>query len=248
MSWKDLFYFRRESKIAVILLLILIILTLILNFLLSRKKFSTEILQQNDSIVREFEMFSQRLRERKTEIKSDDPDLLNSGRDLPAVTAPVAAGESVSESADFRKSSSQFYAGIKKLSPGETISLNETDRAEWEKIPGIGAVYSTRILKYRDLLGGFVRVEQLREVYGIDNELYERIVHYIEPNIHLNKLHINSVEFAELLRHPYLNYKQVKRIVNLRQRKGRISSLKELAMLDEFTSEDIFRLEPYIEF
>ena len=50
------------------------------------------------------------------------------------------------------------------------------------------------------------------------------------------------------MRHPYLNYKQVQAIMNLRRKKGEITTIRELAMLDEFTSEDIFRLEPYLSF
>ena len=62
------------------------------------------------------------------------------------------------------------------------------------------------------------------------------------------KLWINELEFKELLRHPYLNYKQVRAIMNLRKKKGNIASIHELVMLDEFTSEDIFRIEPYLAF
>ncbi len=62
------------------------------------------------------------------------------------------------------------------------------------------------------------------------------------------KIKVNELEFRELLRHPYLNYKQVQAIVSLRRRKGDIVSIGELSMLDEFTSTDIDRLEPYLEF
>ncbi len=85
-------------------------------------------------------------------------------------------------------------------------------------------------------------------MYGIDNEVFSRIAPYIREDDNFRKLPVNELEFGELLRHPYLNYKQVQAIVNLRRRKGDISSINELAMLDEFTSEDIYRLEPYLDF
>ena len=91
-------------------------------------------------------------------------------------------------------------------------------------------------------------VEQLREVYGIDDELFLRISPYIQADDNYSKLQINRMEFRELLKHPYLNYRQVQAIVNLRKKRGKIASINELAMLDEFTSEDIFRIEPYLEF
>lgn len=95
---------------------------------------------------------------------------------------------------------------------------------------------------------GFVRKEQLLEVYGVNNELYVRIAPYIESGGNVQQVRVNQLEFKELLRHPYLSYKQVQAIVNLRNRKGRVDSIRELGMLDEFTSDDIYRLEPYLEF
>ncbi len=44
------------------------------------------------------------------------------------------------------------------------------------------------------------------------------------------------------------DFEQTKAIVNLRRRTGDIKSINQLAMLDEFTSEDIERITPYIEF
>ena len=116
------------------------------------------------------------------------------------------------------------------------------------KLPGIGSSYASRIVKYRELLGGYVSLEQLLEVYGMENELYSRIIPYISTDTNYRKIKVNELEFRELLRHPYLNYKQVQAIVSLRRRKGDIVSIGELSMLDEFTSADIDRLEPYLEF
>ena len=71
----------------------------------------------------------------------------------------------------------------------------------------------------RERLGGFVRKEQLLEVYGVNNELYVRIAPYIESGGNVQQVRVNQLEFKELLRHPYLSYKQVQAIVNLRNRK-----------------------------
>lgn len=86
------------------------------------------------------------------------------------------------------------------------------------------------------------------EVYGLDAELYSRIESYIVIDSNYTKLNINNLQFRSLLRHPYLSYKQVQAIMNLREQKGDIMMVEELAMLDEFTSEDIERLEPYLQF
>lgn len=259
MRWKDFLYFQRNSKTAVILLLILIVLTLILNILLRYRGSSDIVLKQNDSLIREFEEFRQSLTVRKP--LSDD-NLSGKGegergrsygkagsahRDTSLYNNRIASQRYASREGERYYSRSTHPATV-KLSRGETISLNKSDTTQWKKIPGIGSAYAARIVRYRELLGGFVEAEQLMEVYGVDQELFSGIVVYIEPDGDIRRLQVNQADFKELLRHPYLNYKQVQVIVSLRRKKGDISSMRELSFLDEFTPEDIFRLEPYLEF
>ena len=47
------------------------------------------------------------------------------------------------------------------------IELNEVDSAGLVKLSGIGSVYAARILKYRELLGGYYLKKQLLEVYNM---------------------------------------------------------------------------------
>lgn len=239
-------------------MLILIVLTFILNILLSNRSSSDVVLMRNDSLVREFDEFRRTLtvrdplsnapeeRNRFVE-RGSDSEHRSSAKTGSRYENNSRKGERyTSRSSD--RSSYIAYPSVEKLSEGETISLNETDTAEWKKIPGIGSTYASRIVSYRNLLGGFVSAEQLLEVYGIDQELFSRIVVYIEPGGNFRRLHVNQSDFRELLRHPYLNYKQVQAIMSIRRRKGDITSIRELSFLDEFTPEDILRLEPYLEF
>lgn len=240
---------------AVMLLLILIVFTLILNSLLSYRNSSELILIRNDSLIRAFDEFRLTWKERDPSLSAireerdpvrNHPSASVYGEE--AVTAGRSADPDSIRSDGRSDTRYQPFSASEKLNTGETISLNETDTTRWKMIPGIGSSYASRIVKYRELLGGYVRKEQLMEVYGVDAELYARISPYIEPDSLCVRLQVNRAEFRELLRHPYLNYKQVQAIVNLRRRKGDLVSLNELAMLDEFTSDDIWRLEPYLAF
>ena len=245
MRWKDFLYFHRGSRLAILLLLILIVLTLILQILLSNRRSSDIVLQQNDSLIRAFEQFrlsgqvDQSDGARFIDSTAKRERFASSGNEVEAASDPAV------------KSSHRIYPVYPvtlKLRPGETISLNETDTSRWKMIPGIGSSYAARIVGYRELLGGYVCKGQLLEVYGFSPELYARISAYISPDSLCRRLPVNRAEFRELLRHPYLNYEQVQAIVNLRRKKGDIQSIRELAMLDVFTEEDIKRLEPYLEF
>lgn len=74
-----------------------------------------------------------------------------------------------------------------------------------------------RLIKYRNLLGGFYKADQLMEVYGFPEYYYETIQSNIEVDTGLITLiKINSVEFKALLKHPYFDYETTKLIFNAR--------------------------------
>lgn len=248
MNWKDFLYFQRGEKVAVILLLVLIVLVLILNVALSFRNKTEIVVVQNEELIREFEEFRAALQEAGPE-PSENRAESRKNYYPPRSTYDQRSASPSGRPSQPRVSSDYVpYPRTEKLAAGETIALNSSDTAEWKKIPGIGSAFADRIVKYRDRLGGFASAEQLREVYGIDNELFARIAPFVQPDENFRKIQINKLEFKELLAHPYLNYKQVQAISNLRRRKGNIASINELAMLDEFTAEDIEKLRAYVEF
>lgn len=126
------------------------------------------------------------------------------------------------------------------------IELNTADSTELTLLPGIGPVLARRILKYRDLLGGFASVNQLREVFGISEELAVRLQNLVsvDPGI-LKKLHINSDEFKRLSRHPYLGFELTKRIFSERRKNPLTAQDLETLLPDPAAYE---RLIPYVDF
>ena len=99
-----------------------------------------------------------------------------------------------------------------------TVELNSADTACLMAVPGLGPVLSRRILRYRDLLGGYYCATQLLEVYGIDSSRYLQIVHYLSADTSMiSRLDLSEGEFRDLLRHPYLDYDQVAWIFRFRE-------------------------------
>ncbi len=109
------------------------------------------------------------------------------------------------------------------------IEINSADSLALDELPGIGLVFAKRIIKYREMLGGYAYPAQLKEVYGMDTGRLAGFIKLIRiDTLHLRKLDLNKATFKELLAHPYLDYDQVKAIVRFRDKKGRLNSTGEL--------------------
>ena len=249
MNWKDFLYFSRKESIAILFILVIILLTLNLNILLSKRNNSPFTIAENDSLIASFERLHQTMKDKKVEsqqINYNERDNTKNSDNLSDKSNQTALYQKESNEREFK------YPRQEKLKDSEYIFLNETDTAQWKKVPGIGSAYASRIVKYNKLLGGFTSIYQLREVYGVDDELFDNISLYVkeEDNIinKCEKLEVNKLEFKEIVAHPYIDYEQTIAIVNLRRRIGNISSINELAMLDEFTPEDIKRISHYLQF
>lgn len=132
-----------------------------------------------------------------------------------------------------------------KLQPGQYVTLDDADTASLRKVPGIGRYYASRIVRYRNDLGGYVSVAQLSEIEGIPEAAlsYFRVTGGAVRKLNLNRLTLN-----ELKHHPYINFYQARRIMDYRRLKGPLHSIDDLRLLKDFSQRDIERLRPYVEF
>lgn len=126
------------------------------------------------------------------------------------------------------------------------VDPNTADTALLKRIPGIGNGFASMIVRRRQQLGGFVSVNQLKEIHNLPDSLlgWFRITH--PEQVH--KLNLNRASLSQLKRHPYLNFYQCKVIVEHRRKYGKIRSLKDLSLYEEFSREDLNRLAPYCAF
>ena len=133
-----------------------------------------------------------------------------------------------------------------KSRPLSKIDLNASDSSELVKLPGIGPVYAARIIRYREKLGGYSDIAQLMEIDGLPDSLMEWFV--ISDTIPVRKININTSTLAELRRHPYIDFYQARAIVEFRRDRGKIKGPEQLSFMEEFTDQDLIRLEPYLDF
>ena len=127
-----------------------------------------------------------------------------------------------------------------------SIELNTADSSELRKVYGIGPVFSSRIVKFRNLLGGFYSPKQLIEVYGIDSSKYEQIKnHFYTDTSAITTININTATFKEMAAHPYLDQYLVKAILQYRQDNGPLKNLAELKNISLVYDDLYHRIEPY---
>lgn len=132
---------------------------------------------------------------------------------------------------------------VYKYPTGTVIDLNEADTTELKKIPGIGSGIARMIVGYRRQLGGFYDIEQLKEIQINTRELRPWLM--IGKN-KIQQLNLNKASIERLRAHPYINFYQAKVMVEYRKKKGSLKSLKQLALYEEFTEEDLKRISHYI--
>jgi len=131
----------------------------------------------------------------------------------------------------------------------DPLDLNSCDSASLVSLPGIGPVLSARIIKYRKLIGGFVSVGQLREVYGLPEETYDLVSPRLKADtLSVRKIKINSAGYGELIRHPYFKREEVAAILKYRELKGRIPGVGEMVENKVISEETAQKIGAYLEF
>jgi DNA uptake protein ComE-like DNA-binding protein len=129
------------------------------------------------------------------------------------------------------------------------IEINKADTAELMKLPGIGPVFSKRIIKYRQLLGGFYSKQQLIEVYGITDDIVKKIADeiYVDTSL-ISKLNISKADFKVINAHPYITFEQTKAIFDLRRKTNGILENEVLKESGIFDSATLQKVKPYLKF
>lgn len=142
-----------------------------------------------------------------------------------------------------------------RLKPGSfqkkmpLLDLNSCDSGSLDKLPGIGPILSKRIIKYRKLIGGFARVDQLKEVYGLPPETYDLIKARVFADTSvLLKTKINNADFKALMRLPYVEKFEATAILKYRELKGRIEGLGDLIENKLIPPEKAKKIRPYLNF
>ena len=130
------------------------------------------------------------------------------------------------------------------------FDINLADTMALRQLKGIGPAFSRRIVKYRDKLGGYVNLRQLREVYGLHDSVLVQMdtMTFIAADFTASRVDVNHADAGELARHPYLTYRQAQALVAYRFQHGDFESVRTLHNIHGIDSLTITKIAPYLEF
>lgn len=162
---------------------------------------------------------------------------------LPHIKIPEKAG---SNNFNDTKTISKTNSTAKTIA---SVEINSADSASLLAIKGIGPAFASRIIKYRNRLGGFLSINQLREVWGIDSLKFEQIKPQLLINTNaIQKIDLNKCSFEDLKTFPYLSYKQSNTIIAYRKQHGDFKNAADLNKIAILSPEIVQKITPYFKF
>ncbi|MGH2642860.1 MAG: ComEA family DNA-binding protein [Chitinophagaceae bacterium] len=127
------------------------------------------------------------------------------------------------------------------------LDINLADSSQWTKLKGIGPALSSRIIRFRNALGGFHSIEQITEVYGLPDSTYQNIKQQLNISpFDLKKLNINTASQQELKSHPYIGYRLAASIKTFRDQHGSFNSVEDIKRLQLVDDQIYSKLAPYL--
>ncbi len=127
------------------------------------------------------------------------------------------------------------------------IDINSADTSSLIALPGIGSKLATRIINFREKLGGFVNIQQVAETYGVPDSTFQKIKSLLQcPNPLPKTINVNVADASQLRSHPYIKWNIANAIVNYRQQHGNFTSLNDLKKIDIISAELFQKIAPYL--
>jgi DNA uptake protein ComE-like DNA-binding protein len=130
------------------------------------------------------------------------------------------------------------------------IDINKATQEDLIKIYGIGEAISLRILKLKESLGGFVSMEQMKDVWGLSPEVIENLNTHFKVSVlpNFKKIDINNASLKELSQFSYFRYPLAKEIVTYRSMNGDIKNIEDLTKIKGFPVDKAKIIALYLDF
>lgn len=127
------------------------------------------------------------------------------------------------------------------------IDINTADSLAWLSLPGIGPALTKRILAFKNGLGGFYAVQQVKETFGLADSTFQKIKPRLELNKPmLRKIDINEADIDQLKKHPYIRYQLANVIIQYRNQHGKFNAVEDLRKIMILPDSVYVKMSPYL--
>ncbi len=128
------------------------------------------------------------------------------------------------------------------------LDVNHANASDFQRVYGIGPVYSERIVKFRNSLGAFVHMDQLYQVYGLDSVVVKAIKasFSVQDTPITHKISVNSASEYELQRLPFFTKELAEKIVRERATNGLFNDFYEISNILSLPEDKIEIIKLYL--
>jgi len=128
------------------------------------------------------------------------------------------------------------------------VDINSADTSAFIALPGIGSKLATRIVGFREKLGGFYSVEQVSETFGLPDSTFQKIKeNLVLKSDVVKKININTATTNELKSHPYIKWNIANALIAYRNAHGAFYSIEEIKKIMIITDDIYKKVAPYLD-
>ena len=151
---------------------------------------------------------------------------------------------------EFKNDKSYLNSTFVKKGKVVIIDINQATKEDLIKINGIGEAISTRIIRFKESLGGFVSMNQMNDIWGLPPEVIDKLNTNFKVSGHsdIKKIDINDASIKELSQFPYFNYQVAKQIVTFRSMNGDFKNVDDLTKIKGLSIEKANIIALYLVF
>jgi competence protein ComEA len=233
MDGREYLAFSSKERKGIIVLLIILAMVIVLPRFIGKGEYQLSPVERN--LLRHDSSHSAEHRSVSTQQVFNQPERLSNRGKPASLNSPSA-----------RRYEKQPHYIKRQVKP---VEINSADTSALIALPFIGSRLAARIVLFRERLGGFVTVSQLKEVYGLNDTAYQAIRPYLTCNPSLiHKLKINEAAPDSLRMHPYIRWHLAKLLVNYRSNHGSFKKIDDLLLVETVNDSLLQKLQPYISF
>jgi competence protein ComEA len=129
------------------------------------------------------------------------------------------------------------------------VELNTSDTAMLVALPGIGPSFARGMIKYRDQLGGYRSLDQLGEVFVLQDKpeaVAQLKTLLVLDTLMVRRIPINTCTVEELAAHPYARWRIAKPLIAYRRQHGPFDEVAGIKACAVLTEDDFRKLAPYL--